>query len=168
MESAHALGSDPTAFPVAVIVRRRHVARKQPWQRDSWRIEGVVVNSQAAVKTAKGLLLRSSIEGDDYLWGGFYIRLHKDEVESYYHNLKSESPRLFVISTLDEQGVLTPFKITASFDEAHAYLEAEVEVEAVPMPPELYSWVERYVLTHYLPERKVKRKRRDWTEDTHE
>lgn len=168
MESAQASSSNPTAFPVAVIVRHRRLASKQPWQRDSWQVKGVIVNSQAAVKTAVKVLLRASAEGDDYLWGGFALRLHKDEVESYYHNLKSEKPRLFVISTPDDQGVPAPFKITASFDEAHAYLEAEVEVEAVPMPPELYPWLERYVLTHYLPERRVKRKRRNWSEDAHE
>jgi hypothetical protein len=57
--------------------------------------------------------------------------------------------------------------VSASFDEAHAYLEAEGDAEAVPMPPEIYQWVERFVLKHYVPERKVKRKRRNWSEDSH-
>jgi hypothetical protein len=52
--------------------------------------------------------------------------------------------------------------VTLSYDEAAAYTEVEEEVFAVPMPPEVYRWVENYVLEHYVPEKRRKRKRVDW------
>ncbi len=94
------------------------------------------------------------------------MRLHKDEVQSYYHNLMAENPKVFVISNCGEAGVPQPFLVSASFDEAHAYLEAEGEVEALPMPPEICRWIEGFVVSHYIPERKIKRKRRNWSSDS--
>jgi hypothetical protein len=166
VEHAQTLSANPKSFPVAVIIKHRPAPAQQVWRGDSWRISGVVVNSQLAAKTAAGVLLRASADGDDYLWGGFSIRLHKDETESYYHNLMSSKPSLFVVSTLNERDVLVPFMVSASFDEAHAYFESDLQ--AVAMPPELYAWIEQYVLAHYVPEQKLKRKRRNWTEDDRE
>jgi hypothetical protein len=45
-----------------------------------------------------------------------------------------------------------------SFDEAHAYLEGDEQVYSVPLPAQLYQWVEAYVLTHYVALKKTKRK----------
>ena len=56
--------------------------------------------------------------------------------------------------------------LTLSFDEAHAYLEGDENLYTVPMPPEIYRWVEAYVLAHYVPEKRTKRKRRDWHRDS--
>jgi hypothetical protein len=52
-----------------------------------------------------------------------------------------------------------------SFDEAHAYLEGEDEIYAVDVPPELYRWTESFVISNYFPERKRKRKLRNWSAD---
>ena len=52
-----------------------------------------------------------------------------------------------------------------SFDEAHAYLEGEDEIYAVDVPPELYRWTEAFVIAHYFPQKKTKRKLRDWSAD---
>jgi hypothetical protein len=52
-----------------------------------------------------------------------------------------------------------------SFDEAHAYLEGDDEIYAVDVPGELYRWTEAYVIAHYFPEKKKKRKLRDWSAD---
>ncbi len=166
MEYAQTSGASPKSFPIAVIIKHRRAPAQQVWRGDSWRVSGVVVNSQPVAKTAAGILLRSSSDGDEYLWGGFSLRLHKDEAESYYHNLMSPKPSLFVISTLNERGMLVPFMVSASFDEAHAYFESDLQT--VAMPPELYPWIERYVITHYVPEQKLKRKRRNWTENDFE
>lgn len=163
MEHAQTATAIPKSFPVAVVIKHRRAPAEQVWRGDNWRVSGVVVNSQPTAKTATGVLLRSSDDGDEYLWGGFSIRLHKDEAESYYHNLMSSRPRLFVISTPNERGKLVPFKVSASFDEAHAYFESDLQT--VAMPPELYAWIEHYVLAHYVPEQKLKRKRRNWTEN---
>ena len=57
-----------------------------------------------------------------------------------------------------------PFIVTLSFDEAHAYLEGEDDIFDVDVPPELYRWVEAFVLVNYAPEKRVKRKRKNWKE----
>jgi len=88
--------------------------------------------------------------------------LYVDECESYYHNLLAKTPRCYVIARRDEDAVPVPFLVSLSFDEAHAYLEADDEVFEVDMPPEIYRWTEAFVLHHYTPEKRVKRKRQNW------
>jgi hypothetical protein len=153
---------NPDGFPVAVLMTRQPAPADKPWRGDAWRVIGVMVTSTLGPGRTR---VRSGPEGEDYLWGGLRLRLYKDEAESYYHNLMSTNPCVFVITNTDAGAAPRPLLVSASFDEAHAYLEAEGEAEAVPMPAELYNWVERFVLAHYIPERKVKRKRRDWAED---
>ncbi|MCY4274472.1 MAG: DUF3305 domain-containing protein, partial [Gammaproteobacteria bacterium] len=45
-------------------------------------------------------------------------------------------------------------------------MEAERIVLEIPMPDEMCNIVERYVVTHYVPEIKKKRKRKDWLSDS--
>jgi len=127
---------------------------------------GVVVNSQALSPEGRSRRVRSSAQGDDYLWSGLSIRLYQDEIESYYYNLLAKEPALYVICSKDEQGALQPLQVSASFDEANAYLGGEGDVAAVPMPPEIYRWLERYVLIHYAPEPRRKRRRDNWAEQS--
>ena len=97
-----------------------------------------------------------------FLYTGFTLKLHKDEVESYYFNLMGERPSIFVICSEDESGQLTPFLATPSYDEATAHTEVEEHVFSLPIPPEVYRWIEQFVLEHYRPTRKKKRKRANW------
>jgi hypothetical protein len=159
--------TNPTAFNVAVMMKRRAPSSVKPWLRDVWRVTGVVVH-QPLTAPVRGKLVHSSATEDDYLWSGFPLRLYRDETESYYLNLLSKNPSLYVICYRNAQDIPEPFLVSASFDAAHAYLEGEADVEAVPMPPELYPWIERYVVNHYLPEPTMKRKRRNWTEKDRE
>jgi len=155
-------GKQPVAFPVAVMTKRLPADPTKPWLNERWRVTGVVVNSQ--LSGPAGQCIRTAADGDDYLWSGLTLQLYKDEAESYYHNLLSARPCLYVISAADEQGVPRPQQVSASFDEANAYMEAEQEADAVPMPPEIYRWIEGFVLAHYVPEPRRKRSRQDWTE----
>jgi len=43
-------------------------------------------------------------------------------------------------------------------------METDEMVESVKMPPELYRWAERFVLQHFVPEKRGKRKRDNWKE----
>ena len=105
-------------------------------------------------------------QGDvrQYLYRGFNVSLHLDECESYYHNLMSPKPACYVVTHSNDNHVPTPFLVSMSFDEAHAYLESDEEVYAVDIPPELYRWLEAYVLAHYVAVKRKKRKRQDWKE----
>ena len=41
-------------------------------------------------------------------------------------------------------------------------MEMDEGVYSVPLPPELYRFVEHFVLEHYVLEKRKKRKREDW------
>ncbi|MFT5113538.1 MAG: hypothetical protein ACI8P9_002869 [Parasphingorhabdus sp.] len=99
-------------------------------------------------------------------FNGLKIALYVDEAESYYHNLMSPKPSCYVVARIDEEDMddqmPVPVLVTLSFDQAHAYLEGDDTVFAVPLAPELYRWTEAYVLQHYAPEKKFKRKLVNW------
>ena len=100
--------------------------------------------------------------GKQYLYTGLSIELHKDDAESFYCNLMSDNPSVFVICDEEQDELLQPSIVTLSYAEATTYMETDQRVERVEMPAELYRWLEQYVLANYVPEKKKKRKRTDW------
>ncbi|MEA3275109.1 MAG: DUF3305 domain-containing protein [Pseudomonadota bacterium] len=126
---------------------------------------GEVVGVVAGDRGGDDRLLRSDGAGEQVLCPGFQLRLYKDEAESYYMNLTGERPSVFVVCQAAEDESPRPVLVTLSYDEASSYMEVEDAVFSVPMPPEIYRWVETFVLEHYTPERKKKRKLDNWKED---
>lgn len=94
---------------------------------------------------------------------GMAIDLHPDEAESYYFNLMVDEPRCFVVFQSEDGERPVPFVVTPSFDLAASYEEGDLRVDAVTLDPGLLQPIESFVLQHYLPEKKVKRKRRNWS-----
>lgn len=135
------------------------------WQEGRWRVAGVVSDSSRAHSGPRRLRMPGQ---DACLWSGLVVELHRDDAESYYYNLISERPRIFVVCTHTSDGGLHPFIVTLSYDEAASYMESDELVEAVGMPAELYRWVEEFVLEHYVPQPRKKRKRDNWKETTRE
>lgn len=127
------------------------------WQTYRWRIDWVLVGDIAVVNPQP-----PPADSDSFRYPGLCLRLHKDEAESYYHNLMAPTPSLFVVTRNEPDGTPKPFHLSASFDEAHAYSEAEEDAYALPLPPALCQLLESYVLTHYAPEPRKKRRRQDW------
>ena len=107
-------------------------------------------------------------QNQQFLWTGFSVELFKDDAESYYFNIINEVPRIFVVCTLADADRLEPLIVTLSCDEAASYMESDEVVESVAMPAELYRWVEQFVLEHYVPEKRKKRKRDNWKENARE
>ncbi len=155
-----AQGKASPGFVVSVLMGRRPV-RGHRWISERWDVLGVVPGEGV---TGARRVVREAREGTDVLYPGFTLRLYPDEAESYYYNLISKRPQVYVILRQDEGGRVQPFKVTASFDEAHAYLESDDDVQTAEMSPELVRWVERYVLDHYVPEPRRKRRRTDWVD----
>ena len=149
-------------FPVAIIMgpqneqmTRWASLRKEPL--------AIVAGAHVAQKNSWDTPLRSQTDDDEkFLYSGFTLNLHKDEVESYYLNLKGENPCIFVICSENEAGQLTPYLVTANYDEATAHMEVEEHVFSLPIPAEVYRWIELFILEYYRPTRKRKRKREDW------
>ncbi len=153
----------PEQFLLSVLMQR--VPSESTWLDEQWEAMGVSVVSEAvAISASSPAMVHEKAGVRRYLYTGFPLTLHPDECESYYHNLITPSPRCFVVAEPDEAGVPVPFLVTLSFDEAHAYLEGDEIVYAVDIPPELYRWTESYVLAHYVPQKKSKRKLDNWKE----
>lgn len=169
------------SFPVSLILARDEVQVGR-WRAPSWRVLGVLAGAPSGVEDAADTSThRGEAPGDApaaspscrhvlseegqpaYLWSGFTLRLYRDSTESYWHNLLGRQPSLFIICRTDEEtGEFEPCAVSANYDEAGAYMEADDTVLSAPIPPEIYRWIEEYVVKYFRPvERKV-RKRRDW------
>lgn len=151
----------PEMFEVSVIMQRRPL-RGNPWVDHQWSAIGVTVGSPAAADGGGAQCIHDDGDTAQILFPGFRIVLHVDQCESYYHNLVAPRPSCYIVASSNSEGVPVPGLVSLSFDEANAHLEADEEVFPVDMPPELYRWTESFVLSHYVPEGRTKRRRVDW------
>lgn len=154
----------PQEFSVSVIMQQS--PSSNIWVSKQWEVVGILAAKRGTTAESEVELIHQEGEVCRYLYSGFTLRLHVDECESYYHNLLSTEPRCYVVATESDDGVPTPFLVSFSFDEAHAYLEGDETVYAVAVTPEIYRWAETFVLTHYVPTKRTKRKRADWKMST--
>ena len=151
----------PMVLPVAVVMERQPVEGNR-WVTHRWLATGVVTGDREPPAQAGGILVHEDDSGARYLWAGFKLELFKDEAASYYANLMAEQPSVFVICQQEDDGDPEPFFATCCQALAANYLEGDNEVFSVPMAPDIYLWLERYVVQNYVPEPIKKRKRRNW------
>ena len=150
---------------IAVIMQRT-IVRRGPWSVPSWQAVSVVAGAHLAGKAA-GCTPLFEGQGEDkqqFLWTGFSLDFYRDLAEAYWYNLTSDNPSLFVICHEAPDGEVTPYQVTADPDSATACLESDGQAFALPIPPEIYQSLERFVVTHYQPREKKKRKRENWSE----
>jgi hypothetical protein len=161
--------ANPTEIPVTVLVECRQ-ARSGPWVEEQWEAIAVVAGKDVADEVSETTLVHEDEESRRYLWSGLTLSLYKDSGESYWYNLMSGQPYLYVIcdKTEDEEGAetLIPLLVTADQQEATGHMETDDWVYSVPMPEQVHQWVERFVVEHYVPAQKKKRKRQNWAEDS--
>ena len=153
------------SLPVAVVLER-FIDPGKKWSYPTWRVYSILTGSSIPAEGAESTTdvdpnTRHSIHT------GYTLDLFKDGSEGYWYNLLSDQPYLFVVCE-GEYGAseLRPMVVTANQDEANGHLESEDVVLSTPMPAEITILLERYVIAHYQPEIKRKRKRRDWVEDS--
>jgi hypothetical protein len=154
----------PFRFPVSVIMQR-HQAGPAPWSTARWEAVGVVAGSIVGDGDPQRTLIRSEGGVDQVLWTGLDVVLHKEDMESYRYNLEASSPSLFILCRADGEDMI-PVTTTLNYDEAGRCTEAEDTAYAVPMPPELYQWLERYVVENYVSQEPRKRKKENWAEQS--
>ena len=147
---------------VAVIMQRSQVQQGQ-WSVPSWRAVSVVAGDHLVGKGAGQTPIHEDDRHAQFLWSGFTLELYQDLAEDYWYNLTSESPSLFVICHESPDGDLTPFRVTADQDSASGCLESDDQVFAVPIPPEIYQYLEQFIVAHYVPRERKKRKRENWS-----
>ncbi len=158
---------------VSVLVERR-LSSNGRWSQYQWQCVSVLACREMAAEQGGCTLVNEDPETatSRYIWSGLNIELFKDGCESYWYNLLSEIPYLFVICFHDDMNddddprALQPVLVTPNQDEANAHMESEDQVFSIPMPDHIVEWVEAYVMDHYDPVIKKKRKRRDWAKES--
>jgi len=147
---------------VAVIMQRSQVQQGR-WSVPSWRALSVVAGDHLVGKGAGQTPIYEDDTDAQFLWSGFSLELYRDQAEEYWYNLTGESPSLFVICHESPDGDLTPFRVTADQDSASGCLESDDQVFAVPIPPEIYQHLEKFIVAHYVPSERKVRKRKNWS-----
>lgn len=145
-------------FPLLASVSLKKSQRAGRWTLQEWILTDVLL-----MRPSSAIQMRRNPEsGLVYHWHGLVIRAHKKCCESYYQNLRSDTPKLFVICRLDENRIMQPIRITVDCDESTAHMEADDTVFFHPMPRSVVSWLENFVVEFYCPEPRRKRERQDW------
>ncbi len=142
---------EPECFPLGIITAREPVTGDR-WIEDRWSVLGAVAVAATEAGAGRPQLLRSGPEGEQYLWIGMSLCLAPAEADAYYYNLIGTNPSVYVYCERDEAGALVPVAATLEYIDAMAHGEFGNEVFAVPIPPEIYRHIERYVLAHFVPE----------------
>ncbi|MFT4726295.1 MAG: hypothetical protein ACI9UN_000790 [Granulosicoccus sp.] len=163
------------SLPVTVLLERRTIARSF-WSVPSWYLHTVAVGegvSAADSVTESATPAGSTDKGDLFAWSGFQVTLYKDACERYWHALIGDKPSVYVVcrdDTDDDEGStngvsISPVVVTIDYDEASSCAETDYLVLSSDIPPELYRYMESFVLQHYKPEKFEKRKRRKWADE---
>jgi hypothetical protein len=144
------------ARTLAVVMQRRNARSR--WAGVIW--EPVSVHESGEPRGAARLLVRQD-DIEQWLHSGFELAIHRDEIEGYYMNVSSGSPRVFVLWRLDEDTAV-PLHVTASYDEGGRWLDGGHSVDSVAMPDAIFAWVGEYVEKNYRPEPKKRIKPRSF------
>ncbi|MEJ2173719.1 MAG: DUF3305 domain-containing protein [bacterium] len=135
---------------LAVVMERRPL--DNPWASETWL--PVEVRPDASEETTPRLL-RDEGGVAQWLFSGLQLVLTREECEGYWQNLVSPGARVFVMWRMEsEDGLPRPERVTASYDEASAWMDASESVEGVPMPEALVPWVGDYLKANFRPEPK--------------
>jgi hypothetical protein len=140
--------ASPQSVRVAVVMERRALANR--WQSETWQPVAVVPDEPDAATPRVVLEDGGRVQ---WLHPGFEIVLHRDEAEGYYLNLTAGQPYMFVMWRMeDDQAV--PKLVTPSYHEAARLMDGGAQVDGVPLPAELATWLAAYVDANYRPEPK--------------
>lgn len=130
-----------------------------PWSDGVWSLKGLVPGlSQQELTHLESV-------GQLHMWSNLVINLHLLHCDSYYHNLVSQEPKVYLVCNQHDEGELQPIILTVDYDEAASYMETSEQVFNTALPTELCQWLEQFVLTHYQPEEPKKRRRKQWHEE---
>lgn len=128
----------------------RHGETGGRWPTGFWEPIGVLPDAGGGVGPR---CIVGAGSGEQWLYPGLELLLRKADADGYYLNVSTAEPKVFVLWR-DEEGRGVPSRVTASYSEASSWMEAGEQVDAVPMPPELFAWVGEFVEQNYRPEPK--------------
>jgi hypothetical protein len=134
-------------LPVGVVMRRRELANR--WCSESWEAVKIVPDETRDDSTPRPV--SGTGTAGHWLHTGLSLELFRDEAENYYLNVSAAEPCVFVMWRLEE-GVAVPKIVTLSYGEAARMMDANEQVDNVPMPQELRRWLDDFVRDYYRPE----------------
>ncbi len=155
-------------FKVSIVLERQEKTVKS-WTTYQWELAAVISDKDGPDSMEGPIAIRESRERSQYLWKGLKIRLYVDAAEGYWYNLLSDVPYAFVVlehDAVDEDEVPIPLLVTVSQDEAGAHLETDSLVLSSPLPSDIRDQTEAFIVNHYVPQTKKKRKRRNWYKES--
>lgn len=135
-----------TGIAVAVIMERKVLANK--WADFQWEAIGVVPDDG---RDSAPRRIYEDARRAQWLFPGFPLELHVDEAEGYFANITSPEPRLFVMWRLEDE-LARPVLITVSYHEAARMMDANEQVDGVPLPADIRDWMAEFTARHYKPE----------------
>jgi hypothetical protein len=141
---------------VGVVIERRRLAHA--WADEAWAPVAVLPEPLGD----EWRLLRDA-DGRAQLYAGTLpLELFRKETGSYKYNLETGGKVYVALRpTGKAERPFVPSLATVAPDEGQAAMEGgETIVEAVPMPPEIRAWVQRFVDEHHVDEPFYKRQRR--------
>ncbi|QGM20861.1 DUF3305 domain-containing protein [Spiribacter sp. 2438] len=144
-----------THWPVSVTLRRA-MRERRGWTFPAWSLAAVELD------TAERGVVETRVEEGvrDFRWSGLRLSLHRSNAETYWYNLTSRQPSLLVICQEDPQYGLMPWLVTLDQDESARQQESEAEIFSTPLPAWLIDEVERFVMSHYRPEPRRRKRRK--------
>ena len=155
---------------VAVIMRRERVqGAMRRWQEWRWVLQDVTGHDLLPHDAHFGThpkCLRKTDDEQVWLHPGFTVSLHRDDAQGYYLNSTSPAPCWFVLWRMEEEAGLgdepmaVPVMVSLSYHDAGRWLDAQEQVDQVPAPSEVVSWLSAYAQAHWEVEPK-RRKRPD-------
>ena len=152
----------PARLRVGVIVERKVSAG--PWAVTQWLVTDLLIGGGPAAPQT----LAAGPGWERLYAGSLEIRLFRDAIAGYLHNLGSAQPVVYVILRPDEEGDgMHPFHLTVCPVEAQDYLVGGAEiVETVPMPGAIAAWAQAFVDRHPRPQPFRKRRQTAKTDTT--
>jgi hypothetical protein len=133
---------------IAIIMQRRAIANR--WQSQTWDAVGIIPDPGDA---AMPRLLLQDAACAQWLHGGFELKLFRDEAENYYLNLSAAEPCVFIVWRSENEMAVPKF-VTVSYGEAARFMDANEQVDTVPMPLDMCNWLGEFVNENYRPEPK--------------
>lgn len=139
-------------------MRRTPLANK--WQPFQWKPAEISADALLA-GCDRRCLLRDAAD-TRWLFGGFEVKLYRDEAEGYFLNIDSPAPCWFVMwrpEDIDGEEVAVPKQVTLSYNEAARLIDGGEQVDTLPASPAIVERVTAFVRQYYRPEQKKKRRK---------
>jgi len=152
----------PEYLSVDVVMER--IALDNPWTTEQWRPAAVEAVGPARAVPSAPVCIEDGPARSQWRFAGREIEAHPSEGEGFYLNLTSESPVVFVMWRMRDDGATPaaePFIVTLSYNQAGRFMDGGERVDPVPMSAPIREWLAAYVAAHYKPEPRKKAKRND-------